>query len=246
MEKQKIVIGYPYGSGVSGDTTQSLLYLWKFELENPDERYEVLDIHGHQGLYIQENRNALVAYAKEMGADWLLMVDGDIAFPNVALRILMRSADPVTRPIVSALYTNVGNITDGSFEILDCVYREAEDGKYQTIIPPDNMQPFEVDAVGFGFVLVHMSVYDSMEYPQFFVTHFVNEDGSRQIVNEDLGWCRVAREKGFHIYVDHLVDLTHWKTIPLITSQFKKIYKEAKLQKDKMDKKRLKEMANAN
>ena len=236
MEKEKILVGYPNGGSVSAMKTHSLLQLQKFELTTPNDQYELIEIEGAQGLYIQENRNNLINLALEMKVDWLLQVDSDVSFQNVLLRMMMRSASKNDRPIIGGLYTNIGNVVgSGEFEALNCIYREVEDGQYTVIKPPEDMQPFQVDAVGAGCLLTHVSVYEKWEYPWFYVGVFTKPDGKKQITNEDIGFCRNVRQLGYPIWVDPVADLVHWKTLPLVSSQFQTIYEKALQTKEEMN-----------
>jgi hypothetical protein len=232
---EKVLIGYPSGFSVNALFMQSMLMLQRFELTTKNDKYELVGEEGELGLYIAENRNKLVQYAQELKVDWLLQIDSDISFQEVLLRILMRTANKDTRPIVAGLYVNVGDVRgDGGFEALNCIYREVEDGKYTTIIPTEDLQPFEVDAVGAGILLCHMSVYDKLEYPYFENGVFINEDGGRQFTNEDIGFCRRVKQLGYPIWCDPIADVVHWKTLPLISSQFRGLYKKAQENKERM------------
>lgn len=217
--KEKVIVGVPTGGSVNFRMADSLLKLQDLEIRNPSERYELIGINFASGLYIQENRNRLVKDAIAMGADWILQIDSDHSFEDgTLLRALMRTANKETRPIVAGLYTNIGVITGQNFTILDCIYAEAPDGKYKIIRPPSNMQPFRVDAVGSGLLLTHVSVYKKLDYPWFALAMFENPDGSRQMMNEDMAFCRSARMAGFDIWCDPIAEATHWKTVPLLPS----------------------------
>jgi hypothetical protein len=233
---EKVLIGIPNGGKIDTMCAYSLWQLQKFELTTPNERYELIEIEGSQGLYIQENRNNLIRMAQEMQVDWLLQIDSDMSFQSVLLRMLMRTADKTIRPIIAGLYTNIGNVQGGGeFEALNCIYREVEDGQYTVIKPPEDMQPFQVDAVGAGCLLTHVSVFDKLEYPWFYVGVYTNKDGKKQITNEDIGFCRNVRQLGYPVYVDPVADLVHWKTLPLVSSQFQTIYEKALKTKEEMD-----------
>lgn len=216
--KQKIVIGCPTGGTVMTRFAQSILALQKYEQSQPNDKYEVIDIVFSSGLYIQDNRNKLVLEAQKLGADWLLQIDSDHSFQPDFLRMLMRTADKETRPIMVGLYTNIGDLSEGAFQVVDCIYAETPNGQYRVIKPPDDLQPFEVDAAGAGLMLTHLSVFDKLESPWFWLAMFRNEDGSEQLMNEDLAFCRTARIAGFHIWCDPMVEGVHWKTIPMLPS----------------------------
>lgn len=223
MEKQKVVIGWADNGTVHGIFTESLLALQKFEQNTPSDEYVLIDIIRESGLYTEHNRNQVVKFARTLNADWLLQLDGDESFPPDLLRKIMRTAHPETRPIIAGIYANVGNFGrdgEGSFNIVDCLYSEGPDGRYR-IVTPTTVAPFEVDAAGTGVMLTHMNVFRKMEYPWFWLEHML-VNSQPELMNEDIAFCRKARNLGYHIWCDPLAEATHWKTVPLVSSNFRK------------------------
>jgi GT2 family glycosyltransferase len=216
--KEKVVIGWPDGGNVYGGFTKSLLSLLHFELNNPNDRYEVLEPIRSTGLYITENRNELIRQAKEYKADWLLQIDGDETFNPSLLKTLLRTADKETRPVVVGIYANIGYVENGGFNLIDCVYAEGPDGRYRNMAPPKNLVPFIVDAAGTGVFLTHTSIYDKILPPWFWLEQLQLPDGKIQFMNEDIAFCRILRENGYKIWCDPLAEATHWKMLPLNAS----------------------------
>lgn len=238
---ERVYIGFPHGGKVDGAFAKSLLDLQRFEDKHPNNDYELVDISYSASLYIEENRNNLVRMAQHMKADWLLQLDGDETFDPMLLRMIMRTANKETRPIIFGLYANVGDLDsdgNGSVTLLDMIYDEAPDGTYIGIVPPDNMQPFRVAAAGAGVMLTHMSVFDKIEYPWFTVAYISPEGQDRQFMNEDICFCRVAREAGFNLWCDPLVQVTHWKTVPIMPSLLRNILGKAKEFKASLEEKK--------
>lgn len=233
---EKVVIAWPDGGSVAGAFAHSMLALYEWENSNPSDRYEMMSPFRHSSLYVQENRNNIVRTALDIGADWLLQLDGDESFRPELLRILMRTADMETRPIVAGLYTNVGKIDEdsesGGIVIINCAYNEVSDGQYASIeVPDDSMAPFCVGAVGSGILLTHMSIFEKLEEPWFWIHWFERTDDRgeqvRQIMNEDIGFCRSAREAGYEIWVDPMAECIHWKALPLMPSTMRTYLREA-------------------
>lgn len=217
--RQKVVIAFPNGGKVDSIFALSLLNLQKWEFENKCSEYELLEIFYTSGLYIEHNRNQIVRQARILKADWILQLDTDQSFEPELLRILMSTADKDKSPIIAGLYTNIGNISnDGKFEIVDCIYGEAPNGQYRCLSIPNKLQPFEIDAAGSGVLLTHISVFDKIESPWFWLGEFVNEDGSVQLMNEDIQFCRMAKQAGYKIFCNPMASVVHWKTIPLAPS----------------------------
>lgn len=226
---EKVVVGWPDGGSVASLFCTSMLAMLHYELSEPDDRYEIESFSARTSIYIQENRNNLVHTLLKTDADWLLQIDGDESFPRHLLRRLMITADADERPVVVGLYTNtaVVDAEDGSIQLVNCVYREHENGQYQNVNPPEHMMPFQVDAAGTGVMLCHRRVFEALEYPWFWMELFEDEDGKRQMMNEDLGFCRSVRAAGFPIWCDPLAEVVHWKNLPLVPSTTREYLKNA-------------------
>lgn len=228
--KQKVLIGWPDGGSVNGRFMKSMLDLVKFETENPSDDYEIVIIDHTTGLYVQNNRNNLVRMAQHHKVDWLLQLDSDLEFNVDLLRTLMSTAHAGEKPIVVGVYSNVGNFNadgPGSFSIVDCLYGEAENGQYR-IVSPRGLTPFQIDASGTGIMLTHLSVFSRIQSPWFWLFEFENADGSRQLMNEDIAFCRLAREVGIPIWCNPVAEAIHWKTIPLSSSSFREFLTRSK------------------
>ena len=217
--KETVAVGWIDGGGTRGEFTHSILALAQLELQNPSDRYEIKDFIRWTGAYIPHNRNALVREAKSMGYDWLLMIDCDESFNADLLRILMRSAQENTRPIITGIYTNVVefDVSDGAV-VSNMLFKELEDGQYASV-EPDGPSPFKIDACGTGLMLINLSVFDNIEEPWFWLELIVPEGKDKpQMMSEDISFCRKAREAGYEIWCDPLAEATHWKTLPMKSS----------------------------
>jgi hypothetical protein len=218
----RVLLGWSDAGSVHGLFAQSLLGLQRFELTQPVPDYTLDDITRISSIYIQDNRNDLVDLLLARGDDWLLQLDTDESFPPTLLRQLMRTADPVTRPIVVGLYANVStDAANGSMCIVDHIFGEREDGQYTPVVPPENLQPFQVDAAGTGVFLTHRSVFERIAPPWFWLEKIQLPNGKIQTMNEDIAFCRLAREAGFPIWCDPLAEVVHWKTLPLVASSMR-------------------------
>ena len=236
MSKQKAMIGWPDGGSVRGNFMLSMLALQEYEIKNPSDKYELMREFGRtSGLYIQENRNQLVKCAQFHKADWLLQIDGDESFKPNLLRMLMENADAAEKPIVVGLYSNVGILNDVSAEVIDCIYKETESGEYMTISATEDPTPFQVDAAGTGVMLTHMSVYDKISFPWFWVELYQSPSKKEpQMMNEDIAFCRAARHVGFPIWCDPKCEVTHWKTLPLVPSTMRTFLTKSWKTRDEM------------
>jgi GT2 family glycosyltransferase len=226
------MVGWSDNGSVHGIFAFSLLRMQQMELALPSDEYDFVMPQRTSGLYVQQNRNELVKTLLDSDADWLLQLDGDESFRPELLRMMMRTASENFRPIVVGLYSNVSSIdasgVDGGIMINNMIYGETEHGEYMPIEPPEDLVPFEVHAAGTGVMLVHRRVFETIEEPWFWVEMFQSPaKADWQFMNEDIAFCRKAREAGFKIWCDPLAEVVHWKTMPLMPSTTRTYLKEA-------------------
>lgn len=147
------------------------------------------------------NRNLIIDDALAANATHILFIDDDMAFaPNSLLNLLAYDKD-----IVSGLYLS------RSSPHLPVMFNICN-GKYiRRFLKPAEHGLIEVDAVGFGFLLVQTRVFESLKPP--YVRHGEIWQDKR---NEDLGFCNRAQWVGFKIYCDldtpigHMGMATFW------------------------------------
>lgn len=231
--RAKVLLGVPTGGTPLAPFVRALLDLQRFELCEPDPRYELLPIDFAQSIYVASNRNKLVRIAREAGADWLLQLDDDESFEPHALRQLMDTAIALPAEIVFGLYANTQPAPqgiEGGFIFADMIYRELPNGAYENIVPPLDSRPFRVDAAGSGVLLTRMSVFDRLA-PPYFDTPTIQvlgeeEDGPREM-NEDIYFSRIAREAGFSLWCDPRVEAKHYKRLPLLASPMRRFLARA-------------------
>lgn len=155
------------------------------------------------GSLVDVARNRLIATAIEEKADYILWIDSDMVFEPDVLEKLMKDiqehdCDVVSsicfvkqapfRPVIySKIRLGAGTDENIAEEYLD--------------YPKDSL--FEVDACGFGCVLMKTSVAETMlgaAYPCF----------SRiKGFGEDISFCVRAKQLGFKIYCDSRVKVGH-------------------------------------
>lgn len=210
-----------HGDYTDNAFTWSLRALEGFDRTN--HGYIVDYSHMYSGPLLSHARNQMVQAFLDGPCEWWFTLDDDMIFQPDALAQLMRIADPVEKPIVSGLYFGGGKSALISPHVF-VVEHDAEGNPYtvkRTGFPLD--QPFDCDAVGAGFMVVHRSVLERMgevmkpitAYPWFQETEMalVNEDGEleRHGVGEDVTFCIRARKLGFSVWVEPRMYLGHSK-----------------------------------
>ena len=143
-------------------------------------------------------REKAVEIGFQLGAEHLLFLDSDIHPPrDVIAKLLSHKV-----PIISALYSRRQNPPWNQMLRLapdGLKYQPIEEGSYQagSIV--------ECDAVGFGCVLIELSVFKGMEKPWFRWTEHYAPSG----LSEDFNFCLKAKRNGFKILVDTSIICKH-------------------------------------
>ena len=171
------------------------------------------------GPVLDVGRNRLVAkFLDQTDADWLLMVDGDMAFYPDVLERLLRTArlTPTlldTPAIVSGLaYTSTEETGQRA-----AMYRLNDDGHPATVDTWDDGEVIDVDATGAACLLVHRDVYvDLMPGP------FDRIELDGHLLGEDFSFGLTARKAGHRIVVDTGVEFRHIKYGFLDTDSYRR------------------------
>ena len=141
------------------------------------------------GTVLAESRISLADKALSTGSDYILYIDSDMRFPPDALvRLIKRD-----QPIVAANYTTRRAPAE------PVTYKSIARGeKLWTLPESEGLE--ECSGTGFGFILIHMSVFKAMEKPWFYNPYIPQVDG---FWSEDVWFCNQARKAGFATMIDH-------------------------------------------
>ena len=139
------------------------------------------------------SRNRLAQAAQSRGADYIYWLDSDmksVGDPVAGLHRLYETSVKHDAGLVSGLYLS-------KKDLKLCAYRW-EDGKTVSI-PFHGAHPVEheVDAVGFGCVLMNTEILKKVEFPWF------------PNLPEDIGFCKKATDAGFSVWVNRDVHFDH-------------------------------------
>ena len=149
------------------------------------------------GYKIDQIRNLIAHWCTAF--DYLLSVDSDIVLPKDALhKIFFHDVD-----IVSVVYIQ----RKPGYEILE-IYRKNTNGGFSNTQMGDIQPPglHEIDACGFGCVLVKTEIINKIGYPQFVYKSAIDHANT---FSEDLYFCQKAKEHGAKIYVDSSIVCNH-------------------------------------
>ena len=148
------------------------------------------------GTYVHDSRNSLVDMSfTDPDTDFILWLDDDMRFPKDLLyRLLNHKED-----IVGVNYST-RRLPPQPVAIKHIPYGEGEERGF-LFTEADSTGLEEVDAIGFGAVLIARDVFTTVK-PPWFLIWYDESQGNRQ-VGEDVHFCIEARKVGYKIYVDH-------------------------------------------
>lgn len=139
------------------------------------------------GVHNYKNRNKIVMDTLADKSDYLFMVDTDMEYPDDTLYKLIR-ADK---------------------DIIGCTYNK----RSMPITPIHNMpresmprEPFQVNAIPTGIILIKGEVLQTME-PPWFAVQWIR---GVEFMGPDIYFCnKAARTYGFEVWLDPTIDVKH-------------------------------------
>lgn len=192
---KRILLAIPTNKNIENDTVKSIT-----DLIVP-EGYK-LDFQYFYGYAIDQVRNLAANFALINNYDYMFCVDSDIILPNDALVKLLQA----NRPIASGVYrqrkfdANIPELFLGLDVVEDeekktlCFNMTREDlAKFES----KNEYSHEIEACGFGCVLIAREVLEKIEKPHFFYKHSID---FKDTVSEDVYFCQNAKKAGFPTY----------------------------------------------
>jgi GT2 family glycosyltransferase len=136
-----------------------------------------------------------------------MFIDSDMVFPPEGIAKLISRGKSVIGADYNYKYSpkrSVTNIDPSKLQENQMV----EDPKWpgHKFLNPENrpQEPFEVRAVGTGFMLIDTSVLKKIPKPWFW---FDRKDG--YLLGEDVWFCDRAKEAGFSIWCDPTIPMEH-------------------------------------
>jgi len=146
--------------------------------------------------------------------DYMLWIDSDQVFDNTSFQKLL----DMDKEIASGWYCQPYTMTDGSrltpiVEFMNNAFF-LEHGSYQFLSAnqiQEKEEPFVVDYIGFGWVLIKNGVFERMDYPWFAPKPIKISDDITEMCSEDVAFCRDAMLAGFDIWVDPTCKVGHEK-----------------------------------
>jgi len=160
---------------------------------------------------LDDLRNNIVKSAKNIGCSHLIMCDMDMVYPPDTFHRLLSKCNEDT-PIV-------GGLCFKRYPPFSPVMMRGIPSRYRIVEEWKDGEFLEVDATGTGCIMLHMSVFDKMEFPWF--KFGTTEEYGIKVpglsagtnVGEDIGFCFKARKLGIPVYIDTALEIGHNTTL---------------------------------
>lgn len=168
---------------------------------------------------IGEGRNQLVAQFLGSDAEWMFMVDDDMAFAPDVVDRLVEAADPVERPVVGGLcmaqrITHVDAAHIPHMQGFATLYRMATLDTETGFVPFDSWPEDElvqVAGTGAACLLIHRSVVEKIA--EAHGPNWFTEVGH---VGEDFAFCLRLTQADIPIFVHTGIRVGHHKSVHLV------------------------------
>jgi GT2 family glycosyltransferase len=206
MSNRPVIVGYVHGGTVRAEFMDSMLNA----ISGPEASEAIGGvISSTAGPLLAFGRNLLAGKFLKSDKEWLCSIDTDIVFSTDAIDRLLNSADPVERPIVSALYYI---FNDKGRKVPAALLNKEPDLELYPITLSGNDGIVRVMATGAGFLLIHRRVFeDIMKKASGHHCWFDEMVVNRSDVGEDVSFCLRAALCGFPVYVNTDIKVGHVK-----------------------------------
>jgi len=204
----RVLIAIPTFENISPDTFKSV---WDMDKGGHECLFDF--VRGHD---CAAARNKIAAKAQESGADWLLMVDGDVTVPKDALlNLLSHDVDCVGGFYLRRNEANMPSDLTCAYKLLDEHGRAHFNYTLESSYAKGELSDMrergeylvEIHGCGMGCILVRTDVFGRIGYPWFKWINYPN--GRRDVLTEDLYFCEELRNAGIPRYLDTRVACGH-------------------------------------
>lgn len=201
----KIVIGLPTPDRVSPNFSLHNLPQIIATAKSQMPELELYTLY-KTGVMTSSNRNFIVKEAQGINADAILWLDVDMIYPGDIVKMLWDA----NKDIIGSVYFKRSEPYD------PVVYVRGDNpvSPYRIVDPLTLTEVTEVDGVGFGGMMVKMSVYNKMTKYDLWHHYgskfgFPTDDLDR--LSHDLQFCKEAQEMGFKVWVHPKVMCGHFE-----------------------------------
>jgi hypothetical protein len=146
---------------------------------------------------LDENRNMILAQAKELGAEALLMIDTDMVFTN-------EDVEKIFAHIESGKDYVSGVFHAGHHPHTLCVYGGYDEVNKKHIPAELGHEVFKIHASGLAFVAISKKLMHTLP-PFAFNREYLNNI----LLGGDLAFGKMVRELGFELWCDPTINIGH-------------------------------------
>lgn len=217
--ERKVAVVCPIAESVPPKVFQKAIAMLLYSV---NQGIDVVDIGVTEREMIDGARNNLTTTFLATPTEWIFWMDADMVLPKDTLVKLFDVAEKKNAKIVTGIYyqrkgkhlpcTWSRGIETEDGQISGEVGPKSKTNKYvgSFVFPnPDKKEPFPIHAAGFGCVLVHRSVFETLDKPWF---KFIPGTCS-----EDFYFFVNAKEAGFQAWAEPTLKLGHLADAPIIT-----------------------------
>lgn len=195
----KIVIAVPTYETIYPDTYKSIWDLKKPEGAQVDFIYV-------RGYDCARARNNIVAEAKKLEADYVLMVDNDTVVPSEALIWLLEDDKPIVLGYYAhRVFNQSYNGKTNACKLGEFNYTNQYTGSELRELRDNGYTLMQIHGGGLGCALIKMSLFDSLAFPYFDWKNYQNN----YVLSEDLYLAENLRQHNIPLYVDTRVECGH-------------------------------------
>ena len=217
---RRILIAVPCMDQVPAQFAHSLAWLASYGIEDTE-----ISIWFNVGSLIYTSRDAIAKKALLDEVDLVMWFDSDMVFAPDTMKRMLKLIDEGHDMVTGIYYRRTPPFSAVGFKTMELNEEgTAFDWTELTEIPSE---PFEVEACGFGCVLMKAEIFVSVfaKFGQMF-TPIAN-------CGEDIAFCWRARQCGYKIFADPSISLGHVGHT-VITKEFFKNY-QLTLEKNKAE-----------
>lgn len=192
----KIAILTPCGDSVASGYCQSLAEMVGLIVaQYCNQGIADLNYIAFNSSYVGWSRVELAKSALQWGATHLLWLDSDMVFPAWTFHHLFKQ----DKPVIAANYAR--RRFPHAPVTMKRLKEQGQNHEHELCYThADSTGLEEVEAIGFGVVLVQAQVFDSLKEAPFRV---LDDAMSGNRIGEDVYFCQQLKKAGIPIYVDH-------------------------------------------
>lgn len=157
----------------------------------------------HNFMPAASARNMFCKSLKDNEADWLCMVDNDMALPDNLMDAIKDAPEDADIVVPTFYMWDQGNL-----KLTLCWGMDGVPSGYARLDPGYH----QLTKCGTGVIFIKPHVFKALDYPYF---RYLYDGDGNQTGTEDIQFCLDATKKGFKIYGTTAVKVGHYRSMEL-------------------------------